>query len=122
MSQMFVIQTHHTTRHGNRIHQDLRLEDGMHFMSWAVPKGVPLVRGEKRLAVQVEDHPLSWGDFEGEIKEGYGKGTVEIYDSGVYDAIVHTPTTLLVRFGGNRVIGEYYLKHWKGKQWLIWAR
>lgn len=80
----FVIHRHDATR----LHYDLRLEMNGALASWAVPKGLPLVVGEKHLAVHVEDHPLSYGSFEGRIPAGqYGAGTVEIWDRGVYDLV-----------------------------------
>ena len=79
--------------------------------SWAVPKGIPLNRGERHLAVHVEDHPLEYGSFEGTIPAGqYGAGTVEIWDSGTYELIEEKKDGgLTVRLHGNRLDGVWTL-------------
>lgn len=84
----FVIQKHDATR----LHYDLRLEVEGVFKSWAVTRGPSLDPGEKRLAVEVEDHPLDYGDFEGTIPKGeYGGGTVMLWDRGFWQPEGNTP-------------------------------
>ena len=84
----FVIQKHDASR----LHYDLRLEMDGTLKSWALPKGLPYTHGEKHLAVQVEDHPVAYADFEGTIPKGqYGGGTVMVWDRGSFEALSKTP-------------------------------
>jgi bifunctional non-homologous end joining protein LigD len=102
-----VIQRHDA----RRLHYDFRLEQNGMLASWAVPKGIPLQRGERRLAVHVEDHPLEYGDFEGTIPDGeYGAGTVEIWDRGTYELLEEKQNGgLTVRLSGERLDGVWTL-------------
>jgi bifunctional non-homologous end joining protein LigD len=103
----FVVQRHDA----RRLHYDFRLERNGVLASWAVPKGIPLKRGERRLAVHVEDHPLEYGDFEGTIPAGeYGAGTVEIWDRGTYELLEEKRNGgLTVRLDGERLEGVWTL-------------
>jgi bifunctional non-homologous end joining protein LigD len=126
----FVVQRHDATR----LHYDLRLEvDGV-FKSWAVTKGPSLNPSDKRLAVEVEDHPLGYGDFEGTIpKEQYGGGTVQVFDRGIWAPEQPKPPADSLRDGelkftllGERLKGSFVLVRMKsdrlgGKKtnWLL---
>ena len=102
----FVIHEHRA----RRLHYDLRLEMDNVLKSWAVPKEPPLEEGTKRLAIQVDDHPLEYIDFEGEIPEGhYGAGKVRIWDRGNYELLKRNEREIKVRFSGKKLRGEYVL-------------
>jgi bifunctional non-homologous end joining protein LigD len=112
----FVIHEHHA----RSLHWDLRLERDGVLVSWAVPKGIPPDPKTNHLAVHVEDHPLSYIDFRGEIPEGnYGAGKVLIYDEGTYDEEKFRDDEVMVVFHGKRVRGRYVLFRTKGKNWMI---
>jgi bifunctional non-homologous end joining protein LigD len=114
----FVIQRHDATR----LHYDLRLERDGVLVSWAIPKGLPLVKGERHLAVQTEDHPMEYGSFAGTIPKGhYGAGEVRIWDRGTYDLLEWTDNKVSFRLNGERHRGEYHLvKTSRGdRDWLI---
>src|SRR5262249_50475893 len=123
----FVIQKHAA----RRLHYDFRLEmDGV-LKSWALPKGLPWKRGEKHLAVEVEDHPIDYEDFEGIIPEGqYGGGTVMVWDRGKYFVFGEKPLKSLregklhLVLDGKKAKGEWTLVRIRGRdgeknQWLI---
>lgn len=117
---IYVIQKHQA----RRLHYDLRLEmDGV-LKSWAVPKEPPPESGVKRLAVQVEDHPVDYANFEGTIPEGqYGAGTVEIWDRGQYVLKEREEDKLIFEIKGNRLRGVYCLVRFKGrKNWLFFKK
>jgi bifunctional non-homologous end joining protein LigD len=108
-----------------RLHYDFRLEREGALASWAVPKGVPLEPGARALAVHVEDHPLEYGSFEGEIPAGqYGAGTVEIWDDGTYELLEEKRNgQLTFELHGRRLHGRWTLvpAHLDGKEenWLL---
>ncbi len=113
----FVIQRHDATR----LHYDLRLERDGVLVSWAVPKGLPLVKGVRHLAVQTEDHPMEYGSFEGDIPKGhYGAGVVRVWDHGTYDLLEWTDKKVSFRLHGGRHHGEYHLVKTRGERdWLV---
>lgn len=116
----FVLQHHLATR----LHHDLRLERSGTAPSWAVPKGLPDVPGVRHLAVQTEDHPLSYMSFSGEIPQGeYGGGPVRIWDEGTYDLLEWTDDKVTFRLHGRRHTGEYHLFRTGGaddpSQWMV---
>jgi bifunctional non-homologous end joining protein LigD len=120
----FVIQKHDA----NRLHYDFRLEMGGTLKSWAVPKGIPYTRGEKRLAVRVEDHPVAYADFEGTIPKGqYGGGTVMVWDRGTFEPLSKAPSKELEKgklhfiLHGEKLEGEWYLVRLRDgeNEWLL---
>ena len=113
---IFVVQEHFATHH----HFDFRLEMGGVLKSWAIPKTIPSRAGVKRLAIQVEDHPLSYATFSGIIPEGnYGAGKVDIWDNGVYELEQGTGVKYTFTLHGNILKGKYYLRKMDGNKWLI---
>jgi DNA ligase D-like protein (predicted 3'-phosphoesterase) len=118
-SSRFVVQRHQA----RQLHYDFRLEMEGVLKSWAVPKGVPLEPGIRRLAVQVEDHPLEYIDFAGVIPEGqYGAGTVEIWDRGNFRLDRDEPDHLEFTLMGEKLSGKYILIHTDSKNWLLIKR
>jgi DNA ligase D-like protein (predicted 3'-phosphoesterase) len=117
---IYLIHKHAATH----LHYDLRLEmDGV-LKSWAIPKEPPTSPGIRRLAVQVEDHPIEYANFEGTIPEGeYGAGTVEIWDKGTFKLIDRKEDKLIVEINGNKLKGAYVLVRFKDqKNWLFFKK
>jgi len=135
----FVIQKHQASH----LHYDFRLElpessaqkdsdpkesVGIWVLkSWAVPKEFPQNKGIKRLAVEVEDHPVDYINFEGEIPAGeYGAGTVEIWDKGNFDLIERNKNLIEVYLYGQKIKGHYVLVRTKmggkDKNWLLFKK
>src|ERR671936_114384 len=130
---VFVVQEHDASR----LHYDFRLEAEGVLKSWAVPKAPSMDPAQKRLAIQVEDHPLAYATFTGTIPEGqYGAGTVSIWDQGTYDNLLAdkpAPQTvtegidaghLEVVLHGKKLRGQFALIRMRGKgrgkaQWLL---
>jgi len=101
----------------SHLHYDLRLEESGVLKSYALPKEPPTRPGEKRLAIQVEDHPLSYADFEGLIPEGqYGAGQVEIWDRGYYLILEENEKMKEMLILGKKLSGVYTLVKIKGKE------
>jgi DNA ligase D-like protein (predicted 3'-phosphoesterase) len=129
VSERFVIQKHDAST----LHYDFRLEvDGV-LKSWAIPKGPSTDPREKRLAVQVEDHGLDYFDFEGVLGEGYGAGTVLVWDMGTYRNLDDERSMaealeaghLKVWLEGEKLVGGWTLQRTRGgdkPQWLIIKR
>ena len=119
----FVVHEHHASR----VHFDFRLEAGGVLRSWAVPKGPSMNPAEKRLAIQVEDHPLDYIGFEGVIPDGeYGAGPVVVWDTGDYDLQKEDRDILEFVVHGKKLRGGFALVHIKGRgkgnEWLLVKR
>ncbi|MCF7873562.1 MAG: DNA ligase [Candidatus Omnitrophica bacterium] len=127
---LFVVQKHAASR----LHYDFRLEIKGVLKSWAVPKGPSLNPADKRLAVETEDHPLAYANFEGTIPKGhYGAGTVVIWDKGTYQNIKKDKTgkeikieksyqkgQMEFKLQGKKLKGNFALIRFKPKkQWLL---
>jgi DNA ligase D-like protein (predicted 3'-phosphoesterase) len=125
----FVVQKHAATS----LHYDFRLEVDGAMRSWAVPKGPSLDPSQRRLAMAVEDHPMSWNSFEGVIGPGYGAGTVIVWDEGEYRNVTPDRTMAealdegYARFvlEGHKLRGEWSLRRMSGQRkesWLLSKR
>jgi bifunctional non-homologous end joining protein LigD len=122
----FVVQKHRASA----LHYDFRLEAGGTMPSWAVPKGPSLDPKQKRLAMEVEDHPLEYANFEGVIPEGeYGGGTVMIWDEGVWAPMEDVDPVKAIKGGemrfvldGKKLKGGFTLVSTGDRKWLLMKR
>ena len=120
-SGIYVIQKHQATH----LHYDFRLEKDGVLKSWAIPKEPPTEKGVKRLAMMVEDHPLEYAGFEGEIPQGeYGAGTVQIWDKGTYETEKWDENEIIVYINGIKLNGRYCLIRFRKQEngWLFFKR
>lgn len=118
----FVVQEHHARTH----HYDFRLERDGVFKSWVLRKSIPAASGIRRLAIHVEDHNLSFGDFEGEIPRGkYGAGKITIWDTGTCSVSSWDRDHISFRLHGSKLVGDYSLIRFKRAgpdRWLLVKR
>lgn len=118
---IYVIHEHHA----KHLHWDLRLEINGVLKSWAIPKEPPKTKGVKRLAIQVENHPIGYANFEGIIPEGnYGAGKVKIWDKGNYVLESKKKDKIVFELHGKKLKGKYVLVKTKygaklEKAWLF---
>ncbi|MCK4647468.1 3'-phosphoesterase [Candidatus Pacearchaeota archaeon] len=116
---IFIIQKHRA----RNLHYDFRLEMNKVLKSWALPKQPPRIKGLKRLAIQVEDHPINYAKFKGTIPKGnYGAGKVEIWDNGTYELIEKDSKKIEFTLHGKKLKGDYVLikTNYQGnKSWLF---
>ncbi len=116
---IFVVQEHHA----RRLHYDFRLSIGNVLKSWAVPRPPPVEQGVRRLAIQTEDHPMKYADFEGVIPEGeYGAGEVRIWDRGSCEIESIKEEKIVFHLRGRKLRGRYVLLRFrKGGEnaWLL---
>jgi bifunctional non-homologous end joining protein LigD len=112
---IFVVQKHDASH----LHYDFRLEMNGVLKSWAIPKGPSLNPKDKRLAIETEDHKKSYANFEGVIKEGYGKGTVMQWDKGTYKLVSKNSEEIKFILKGKKLQGEWALIKIRPKQWLL---
>jgi bifunctional non-homologous end joining protein LigD len=118
----FVVQKHRATQ----LHYDFRLEHDGVMLSWAVPKGPSVDPSHKRFAMQTEDHPIEYNQFEGVIPEGeYGGGTVMIWDRGTWEPEVEDTDAALAKgdlkftLHGAKLRGSWVLVRMRPRQWLL---
>ncbi|HEU4342707.1 MAG TPA: DNA polymerase ligase N-terminal domain-containing protein [Candidatus Binatia bacterium] len=118
----FVVQKHRASR----LHYDFRLQHDGVMLSWAVPKGPSLDPSQKRFAMQTEDHPIEYNEFEGVIPEGeYGGGTVMIWDRGTWEPEVEDVDRALAKgdlkftLKGKKLRGSWVLVRMRDRQWLL---
>lgn len=118
---IFVVQEHHA----RNLHHDFRLEMNGILKSWAVPKGIPIENGIKKLAIETEDHPIAYAEFEGIIEEGnYGAGQVAIWDNGTYEPISMKEKKMVFKLNGKKLNGEYVLLKtaFSANSWLLFKK
>ena len=119
MKLIYSIQKHWA----RKLHYDLRLEFEGKLKSWAIPKEPPRNPKEKRLAVQVDDHELSYAFFEGIIPEGmYGAGKVEVWDKGFHFPLEFDNKKIVTRIEGKKLKGVYFLIRFRDKNWLFFKK